>query len=84
MNRHKLFTKILAGSHNIRFGDFVSLVEAFGFRLARVSGSHRIFKHASVTEILNLQERDGKAIPYQIRQFLTLIEEYNLEIEDGS
>ncbi|MFN3491578.1 MAG: type II toxin-antitoxin system HicA family toxin, partial [Anaerolineales bacterium] len=27
------------------FNDFVSLVEEFGFRLSRVSGSHHIFNH---------------------------------------
>ena len=84
MNKRKLFKKILSGSHNVRFGDFVTLVEAFGFRLARVSGSHHIFKRDGVLEILNLQEREGKAVPYQVREFLTLIEEYNLSMEDDT
>lgn len=81
MNKRKLLKKILAGSHNVRFGDLVVLVEAFGFRLARINGSHHLFKRDGIAEGLNLQERDGKAIPYQIRQFLTLIEEYNLSME---
>jgi hypothetical protein len=29
-----------------------------------------------------VQEVGGKAKPYQIRQFLKLVEEYNLELED--
>jgi len=58
----------------------VALVEAFGFRLARVSGSHHIFEHADVSEIINLQDRKGKAKPYQVRQFLELVEEYNLQL----
>lgn len=80
MNKRKLLKKALAGSKNIRFGDMVVLVEAFGFRLARVSGSHHIFEHAGVPEIVNLQDRKGKAKPYQIRQFLELVEQYNLEL----
>jgi predicted RNA binding protein YcfA (HicA-like mRNA interferase family) len=58
------------------------LVEAFGFRLSRVKGSHHIFVHAGVPELVNLQEVKGKAKPYQVRQFLKLVEEYNLTLED--
>jgi predicted RNA binding protein YcfA (HicA-like mRNA interferase family) len=72
----------LAGSRNIRFGDMVGLVAAFGFQLSRVAGSHHIFMHPDVEEIVNLQEVGGQAKPYQIRQFLELVELYNLELED--
>jgi hypothetical protein len=58
------------------------LVEAFGFELKRVSGSHHIFAHADVLELVNLQEVDGQAKPYQIRQFLKLVERYSLELEE--
>jgi predicted RNA binding protein YcfA (HicA-like mRNA interferase family) len=58
----------------------VALVEAFGFRLSRASGGHHIFVHPEVTELVNLQEVQGKAKPYQISQFLKLVEKYNLEL----
>ena len=82
MNKHKLLGKILAGSKNIRFNDFVTLVEAFGFELSRVRGSHHIFEHPNVPDILNLQNHKGQVKPYQIRQFLQLVEQYNLTLED--
>ena len=78
MNKRKLLQKALSGSKNIRFGDFVTLVEAYGFRLARVSGGHHIFEHQAVREIVNLQNYKGKAKPYQVAQFLKLVEQYNL------
>ncbi len=84
MNKRKILQKALEGSKNIRFSDMVRLVEAFGFRLSRVSGSHHIFVHPDLAELLNLQEVDGKAKPYQIRQFLRLIERYNVRMEDDS
>lgn len=84
MNKRKLLQKALAGSKNIRFGDMRVLVEAFGFRLARVSGDPHIFEHAEVREIVNLQNRKGKAKPYQVRQFLQLVEQYNLELGEDS
>jgi predicted RNA binding protein YcfA (HicA-like mRNA interferase family) len=75
MKREKLLKKILSSPENIRFGDLVTLAEAYGFRLARVTGSHHIFKHPDKIELLNLQDYKGKAKPYQIRQFLRLIGE---------
>jgi HicA-like toxin of HicAB toxin-antitoxin system len=82
MNKRKLFKKILSGSANVRFDDLVAVVEAFGFRLSRVSGSHHIFAHDGIPKLLNLQDRAGKAKSYQIRQFLALMDEYNLNMEE--
>lgn len=78
MNKRKLLKKLLTGSKNIGFDEFVGLVLAFGFRLDRVSGSHHIFVHPEVFEHLNLQSIHGQAKPYQVRQFLRIIEEYDL------
>ena len=80
VNKRKILGKAVAGSRNIRFAEMVALVEAFGFRLSRVSGSHHIFVHPDLPELLNLQEVAGKAKPYQIRQFLRLVERYNLQM----
>ncbi len=80
MNNHKLLKKILAGSKNIRFAGMVSLIEGFGFRLSRTNGSHHIFVHPMVQELVNIQEVHGQVKPYQINQFLKLIERYNLTL----
>ena len=82
MKPRKFLEKIIGGSRNVRFADMQGLVEAFGLTLARVSGSHHIFSHPDVPELVNLQEVGGQAKPYQIRQFLKLVEEYNLTLED--
>ena len=82
MNKHKLLEKVLSGSKNIQFSDMTSLVEAFGFRLARINGSHFIFVHPEIPELVNLQDHKGKAKPYQVQQFLRLVEEYDLELGD--
>jgi predicted RNA binding protein YcfA (HicA-like mRNA interferase family) len=73
----------LANPKNVRFGDIITLVEAFGFRIARIRGSHHIFEHPDVIEAVNLQNRKGKAKPYQVRQFLELVEQYNLELGEN-
>lgn len=82
MNKRKLLRKILDGSKNIRFRDMIVLVEAFGFRESRVSGSHHIFTHPRIPELVNLQDVHGQAKPYQIKQFLKLVERHNLRMEE--
>ncbi|MBI4335011.1 MAG: type II toxin-antitoxin system HicA family toxin [Chloroflexi bacterium] len=84
MNKRKLLQRAQAGSKNIRFSEIVTLVEAFGFRLSRVSGSHHIFSHPQVPELVNLQDKEGEAKPYQVRQFLTLVEQYDLKMGEDS
>ncbi len=73
----KTLKRALAGSKNIRFGE-----EAFGFRLSRVSGSHHIFAYPDIPELVKLQEVDGKVKPYRVRQFLRLVERYNIRMGD--
>ncbi len=81
MKPRKVLKKIIEGSQNVRFVEMTALVEAFGWSLSRVSGSHHIFSHPDVTELVNLQNCKGKVKPYQIRQFLKLVEQYNLKLK---
>lgn len=81
----RVFDKLIAGSLDIWFDDFVVLLVRFGFELDRTRGSHHIFIHPDVAELLSIQPRkDGKAKPYQLRQFLKLIEEYSLRPGDDA
>jgi predicted RNA binding protein YcfA (HicA-like mRNA interferase family) len=80
MNRKKLLQKALSSPANFRFDEVCDLALAFGFHLSRVKGSHHIFAHPNVHKLLNLQEVKGKAKPYQVRQLLALVEEYNLSL----
>jgi predicted RNA binding protein YcfA (HicA-like mRNA interferase family) len=83
MNRKKLLQRLSEGAvQNVSFADMVHLAEGFGFALARTSGSHHIFIHSQVRELVNLQDVGGQTKPYQIRQFLRLVERYNLHLED--
>jgi hypothetical protein len=81
MKKAKLLGKLLSGSKNIKFSDVVTCAEAFGFRLDRISGSHHIYIHSEIPELLNLQNIKGKAVSYQVKQFLQLIERHNLQME---
>jgi predicted RNA binding protein YcfA (HicA-like mRNA interferase family) len=82
LNERKLLAKIQSSSKNIRYGDFVRLIEAFGFKRIRGEGSHNIYERKDVPEMVNIQNDNGKAKPYQIKQFVSLIEKYNLLLGD--
>jgi predicted RNA binding protein YcfA (HicA-like mRNA interferase family) len=77
----KLLQKLAQGHfRNVPFPDLKKLIKSFGFLLARRSGSHHIFYHPEIPEMINLQEVKGEAKPYQIRQFLRLVEKYNIKL----
>lgn len=61
---------------SLRFGNLCALAECFGWVFIRQSGSHRMYKRAGSTILMNFQEdRNGRAKPYQVRQLLAAIEE---------
>jgi predicted RNA binding protein YcfA (HicA-like mRNA interferase family) len=83
MKPTKLLHKALNSPRNLRFAELQQLAMAFGFVLDRISGSHYIFTHDQIPELVNLQNYKGKAKPYQIKQFIDLVERYNLQLGDG-
>ncbi|MBX3379234.1 MAG: type II toxin-antitoxin system HicA family toxin [Phycisphaeraceae bacterium] len=83
MNPRRLLFRISQSQGNVRFGDLERLVISLGFRHDHTAGSHRIFIHKTHRDAqLNLQPVGGQAKPYQVRQLLKLVEQYNLQIED--
>jgi hypothetical protein len=67
---------------NVSFSDAKRLIEALGFQELRVKGSHHVFGHPGIVEQLNLQERGGQAKPYQLRQLISLVRQYDLSIKE--
>lgn len=83
MNRKKLLKRFNNSNfNNVSFSDFVSLVEDHGFTLSRMKGSHHIYSHKKINELVNIQKVQGEVKPYQIKQFLKLIEKYGLKLND--
>ncbi|MSQ28821.1 MAG: type II toxin-antitoxin system HicA family toxin [Dehalococcoidia bacterium] len=84
MDRAILLRRLYQGAvRNVSFNDVVELLHGLGFVLARVNGSHHIFRHPEILEMLNLQEVRGEVKPYQIRQLLRLVDRYQLILEVG-
>ena len=76
----KLYKHLIATRGPMRFRDFQRVLEAFGFTLDRIKGSHHNYKHPLVPRPLSIQPRGNMAKPYQIDQFLDIVEELGLEI----
>jgi hypothetical protein len=79
----KLLAKILLGTSdsNIPFAQRSQLLRTLGFD-ERICGSHYIFSKEGIEEILNLQPKQGKAKPYQVKQVRTVILNYQLGGQD--
>ena len=84
MRPRRLLKRILKAPHNVRFRDLLGLVEALGFLVERIEGSHHILIHPDIPEILNLQEVRGEVKPYQVRQLLHLMERHNLTLREDA
>jgi hypothetical protein len=77
--RDKSLDSLLRGSAdaNIAFSEIVAILKMLGFQ-ERIRGSHHIFSREGVEEILNLQPKNGKAKPYQVKQVRAVITGYGL------
>lgn len=83
MDERELLARAARGEvANVAFGDACRLAEALGFELRRVSGSHHVFSHPDILELINLQSVRGEAKPYQVRQLMRLAERYDLRLKD--
>ena len=78
MDKQRSFAEIKDNPRNIRFNKICNIAEAFGFRFRGGKGSHRIYVKEGVVELLNFQNVKGKAKPYQVKQFIKIIEKYKL------
>ena len=75
----KTMFKVLGGRSdaNLAFTEVVGLLKDLGFDL-RIKGSHHILTKEGIEEILNLQPKNGKAKPYQVKQVRKAIVRYKL------
>ena len=78
----KLFQRLVESRSSMPFRDFHRILEGFGFTLDRISGSHRNYKHPSVPRPLSVQPRGNMAKPYQVDQFLDIVEEFGLKMDE--
>ena len=81
LKKLKIYEKLKNNPKNVRFTDLCKAAELFGFKYRGGKGSHVVYVRGGVRWPLVFQNVKGKAKPYQVKQFLKIVEEYNL-LED--
>jgi predicted RNA binding protein YcfA (HicA-like mRNA interferase family) len=77
--RRRIFDKVCGGGAdaNIAFDELRWLLRSLGFS-ENVRGSHHIFRHPAIVELVNLQRSGSKAKVYQVQQVRRVLRRYDL------
>lgn len=78
MDKEEIHQELKKNPKNVRFERICRAAELFGFKFRGGKGSHRIFVRQGIREMLNFQNVQGMAKSYQAKQFIKIIEKYNL------
>ena len=79
MGSRELLDELKANPKKIRFTRLCQIAEAFGFQTRKGTRSHRVYYRDGVREILNFQNVGGRAKAYQVKQFIKIVENYDLQ-----
>lgn len=77
--------RLLAASRHgasVRYHEFKTLLEHFGFGLVSMNRLHQVFAHPQLKELLSLQNVNGQIKPFQVKQAIALIYKYQLKADD--
>ena len=77
----KLYQQLLRNKRG-KFADVQKLLLAHGFYLDRVRGSHEVYRREGLQEHITIQPNGKEATDYQIREFLRMVEQYQLSMDD--
>ncbi len=72
--------KILSGNSdkNISEGDMNFFLEKIGAVHKRTKGSHKQYVINNIPELVNIQPKNGKIKPYQVKQIRNIVKKYGL------
>ncbi|TAK79144.1 MAG: type II toxin-antitoxin system HicA family toxin [Gammaproteobacteria bacterium] len=74
--QEKLLEKAKNNPNGLSFDDFQTLMRRYGWVLDHQKGSHQIW-YSPKSYRISVQNRNGKAKEYQVKQFLLRLEEEN-------
>ena len=77
----KLYAKFLE-RRPLTFAEFQRLLEAFGYELDRVRGSHHTYRHPVLAQRMQIQPHGKDAKAYQVDQFRDIVERYGLTLDE--
>ena len=78
----KLYDQLLLDRRRLSFAEFQKLIEAFGYRLNRIKGSHHTYRHFRIGERMQIQPNGKEAKDYQVAQFLAIVVKHRLVLDE--
>lgn len=77
--KDKLTDKALENPQNLRFNELCKLAESFGMKKRKKKGSHVVYKRLENPKFsLSIQDVNGHAKPYQVKQLIDLLKKHKL------
>jgi hypothetical protein len=77
MKKEKLLQKAINNPQNLRFAEFETLLGHYKFLMVNSTGSHFIYRNNEMAVTLPIQNTNGLAKIYQVRQFLEILRRNN-------
>ncbi|MDY6953133.1 MAG: type II toxin-antitoxin system HicA family toxin [Thermodesulfobacteriota bacterium] len=75
----KLIETARVSPDNLRFRELCTLCRHFGMKRRKTKGSHRVYKREDPPRFtLSVQDNNGMAKPYQVKQLLDKVRELGL------
>jgi predicted RNA binding protein YcfA (HicA-like mRNA interferase family) len=82
MDIEKTLERIRRNPRNVDVNEFIKIALCLGFSHLQGKGSHQVLGRKGIKEGIVIQDVGGKVKPYQMKQFLRLIEKYNI-VQEG-
>jgi predicted RNA binding protein YcfA (HicA-like mRNA interferase family) len=77
----KLYDQLVLNRKQLSFAEFQRLIEAFGYRLDRIKGSHHTYRHPGIGQRMQIQPNGKEAKDYQVEQFLAIVRQRGLSLD---
>jgi predicted RNA binding protein YcfA (HicA-like mRNA interferase family) len=77
----KLYDQLVLNRKQLSFAEFQRLIEAFGYRLDRIKGSHHTYRHPGIGQRMQIQPNGKEAKDYQVEQFLAIVRHRGLSLD---
>lgn len=78
MDLEKEIERMRKNPKNVSYNTFIRVTKELGFIHRQGKGSHEVMGKPGIERLVVIQRTKGKIKQYQVKQFLKLIENYNM------
>lgn len=78
MDLKREINKMKENPKNVDYNIFIRIALELGFIHRQGRGSHEVLGKVGINKRIVIQRKSGKVKPYQVKQFIKMIEKYNM------